>query len=140
MAASATTVPQPPASQPPVILGFAINDSAATVTKSANALILSHVLAGTTPVAYRVGVRADFANALWLPYTTPLRVSGWQGLVQDGAACDGRVAGQRLQLFFQVRAEIGGTVRIVNGQRTDVPSKVESNVVSDAICVVPERR
>lgn len=130
---------QRPTAQPPVLLNFSINDSSATVTRAAATLTLTHAVAGTRPSEYRVGVRADFANALWLPYTTPLRVSGWQSLAGAGAPCGTRGEGKRLQLYLQVRAELGGTVHIVNGQRTVVPEKVESNVLGSAICVLPDR-
>jgi hypothetical protein len=137
--ASGAQQPVPSLPQPPVIVSFAINDTATTVSGAAAAITLVHATAGARPVEYRVSARADFANALWLPYATPLRLTGWQGLVQHGAKCDGGADGQRLLLFLQVRADMGGTVHIVNGQRVMVPQKIESNVVSDAICVVPAR-
>jgi hypothetical protein len=124
--------------QPPVLTRFTINDGAATVLRSAAPLRLSHVVTGR-PVEYRVGVRADFANSLWLPFAAPLELRAWQGLVPGGVACDGRADAHELRLYLQVRSDIGGTVQIVNGQRVVVPQKVESNVVSDAICVVPDQ-
>jgi hypothetical protein len=126
--------------QPPVLTSLAINDTATTVSRSARALDLKHVVAGARPVEYRISARADMANALWMPYVTPLQLAAWQSLIDRGAAaCDGRRSGQRLQLYLQVRTELGGTVHIVSGQRVIVPQKIESNVVSDAICVVNER-
>jgi hypothetical protein len=122
--------------QPPVLTRFAINDTATVTTAQVVALELAHALAGSPPTEFRVSARADFANALWMPYTTPLRLTGWQSLMTRDAPCDGRRPGQRLQLYLQVRADLGGEVQIVNGQRELVPRKVESNVVSDAICVV----
>lgn len=122
--------------QPPVLTHFAINDTATITSGSTMTLDLVHTLAGAPPSEFRVSARADFENALWLPYSKPLRLTGWQSLIGRDAACDGRRAGQRLQLYLQVRADLGGEVQIVNGQRELVPRKVESNVVSDAICVV----
>lgn len=129
--------------QPPVIVRFSINDTANIVHKSTGALQLVHSLAGTRPVEYRVSVRADFQNALWLPYTPNTQLTGWQAFLQSvaktGNGCGGRSDAVRLQLFLQVRSDLGGTVTIVNGQRVVVPQKVESNVVSDTICVIDNR-
>lgn len=129
---SATVAGQRP--QPPVIIAFSINEGAESVVRAAPLVRLVHEVAGTPPAEYRVSARADFAGALWQPYSLPLRLTGWTAMVRPGERCEGRLAGHRLVLFLQVRAEIGGVVRIVNGQRTVVPQKVESNVVSDTIC------
>jgi hypothetical protein len=134
----------PSGTQPPVLTSLAINDTATTVARSAVALELTHAVAGSRPTEYRISARADMANALWLPYVTPLQLRGWQSLLDRGvsasaSACDGRRAGQRLQLFLQLRSALGGSVHIVNGQRVLLPQQVESNIVSDAICVVNDR-
>lgn len=137
--------PQPPipalfGTQPPVLTSLVINDTATTVSRDARILDLKHVVAGARPSEYRISARADMANSLWMPYATPLQLGAWQSLIDRSAsACDGKRAGQRLQLYFQVRTELGGTVHIVSGQRVIVPQKVESNIVSDAICVVSDR-
>ena len=137
--------PQPPPSapfgaQPPVLTSLAINDTATTASRGARMLDLKHVVAGARPSEYRISARADMANSLWMPYATPLQLRAWQSLIDRSAsACDGKRAGQRLQLYFQVRTELGGTVHIVSGQRVIVPQKIESNIVSDAICVVSDR-
>ena len=120
--------------QPPVIIAFNINSGAASASRSLPLLRLVHELTGVHPYEYRVSARADFAGASWLPYSAALQLSGWTALIKPGAHCDGALVGQRLILFLQVRAEIGGAVRIVNGQRVVVPQKVESNVVSASVC------
>jgi hypothetical protein len=125
--------------QPSVLTGLAINGTAATVSRNQERLDLTHVVAGTRPTEYRISARADMANALWMPYSPPLHLRGWQSLLdRNAAACDRYTAGRRLELFLQVRTELGSSVRIVNGQRVLRPQKVESNIVSDSICVVPD--
>gem|GEM_PF-1996124 len=133
-------VAAPFATQPSVLISLAINDTATAVSRAARVLALNHVVAGARPVEYRISARADMANALWMPYMTPLHLGAWQSLIGRGTTtCDGNPSGRRLQLFLQVRTALGGTVHIVNGQRVLVPQKIESNIVSDAICVLPDR-
>lgn len=121
--------------QPPVIIAFAVHDSAATISRSVSELHLAHRVTGLRPLEFRVSARADFAGALWQPYRADLRLSGWVAYVQTGMRCNNGMPGDRLTLFLQVRADIGSAVQIVNGQRAVVPQRVESNVVSDNICV-----
>jgi hypothetical protein len=125
--------------QPPVLTSLAINDMATTVSRAAQRLDLRHVVAGARPSEYRISARADMANALWMPYVTPLQLGSWQSLIGRGVSvCDGRRSGYRLQLYLQVRTQLGGTVHIVKSQRVIVPQQIESNIVSDAICVVDD--
>ncbi len=132
-----TKNPAPVRQQPPVLTRLQINGGAATVSDSAGPLFLEHGIAGAVPTEYRVSARADMADARWEPYAVPLQRRSWHTLVSH-APCDGARPGERLQLFLQVRAEMGGEVRIVNGQRVLMPQKIESNIVSDAICVVSD--
>lgn len=114
-----------------------INGNAATAMRDESPLRLEHGMAGALPIEYRVSARADMADAQWAPYAAPLQLRNWHALVSR-TPCDGAQAGERLLLFLQVRAEMGGDVRIVNGQRVLVPQRIESNIVSDAICVISD--
>lgn len=134
--AQETTAPHP-RKQPPVLTLLQLNANAATVQRGGAPILLEHGIAGTLPTEYRVSARADMAGARWERYAIPLRLRDWHALVSH-APCDGARPGERLLLFLQVRAEMGGEVRIVNGQRGLTPKKIDSNIVSDAICVVTE--
>jgi hypothetical protein len=117
---------------PPVLTQFSINDRAARVSATRTTLTLTHQLAGGVPTEFRVSARADFANTLWLPYTTPLRLAGWQPLVTGGVPCGETERGLLLRLFLQVRIA-GGDESAPRGNRP-VP-RTESNVVSASVCV-----
>lgn len=119
--------------QPPVLVLFAINDSAARVNRT-DAVVLSHRVVGARPTHYRVSTRADFSDAAWTDY---LPAATWNGARSGGAPCGDGNAGTLLRLFFQVRTIAGQEVRIVSGHRTMVPVHIESNVLGDAICVEP---
>jgi hypothetical protein len=43
----------------------------------------------------------------------------------------------RVTLYFQVRANVGEEVRIIDGQRQLVPARVESNVLRATVCARP---
>ncbi len=133
--APTTPTSQPRRQQPPVLTRLRLNGNAATVAADGTPLLLEHGIAGAAPTEYRVSARADMADARWASYAVPLQLRGWHALVSR-APCDGAQAGERLLLFLQVRAEMGGAMRIVNGQRVLMPQRIESNIVSDAICVV----
>ena len=126
--------------QPPVIAGLFINDSTSTISDRAETLELRVVIAGTAPTEYRVSGRADMANALWSGYVTPLKLRGWQSLVSRESCDDpkhyGAPRGRKLHLYLQARVALGGNVQVVNGQRVVVPQNIESNIVSDSICVL----
>src|SRR6185295_6499070 len=89
---------------------------------------------GARPTEYRVSPRADFAGAPWIPYADVPTLRGWYRT--DGESCDPAHRSHPVTLFFQVRPTLGEEVRIVAGQRTLVPSRVESNVLRDTICGV----
>lgn len=131
---------QPARQQPPVIAGLFINDTARTVSDRADVLELRIVIAGTIPTEFRVSGRADMANALWSVYVTPLKLRGWQSLVSRESCDDknhsGAPRGRKLLLYLQARAALGGIVQVVDGQRVVVPQNIESNIVSDSICVL----
>lgn len=120
----------------PVLLSFALQDSAGTIARTELRLRLSHSAAGMKPNEFRVSARGDFLGAAWQPYERDFRLGGWSAYLSGGSRCSNGVAGVRLVLFLQLRAELGGAVQIVNGQRTVVAQKIESNVLSDEICVL----
>ena len=117
--------------QPPVLIAFAISDSAVTAA-AGQPLQLSHRSVGARPTHYRVSQRADFSGAPWLSYEPQLL---WQGAPAAGSPCSGRQGGMRLRLYLQVRVVLGQEVRIVDGQRTLVPMAADSNVLTDDICI-----
>jgi hypothetical protein len=117
--------------QPPVIVSFAINDSARAVRRG-HPLLLSHRTAGVRPTHYRVSTRADFTGAPWVPYDSEPK---WLGALEPGTPCVGRTPGVTLKLFLQVRIALGQEVKIRDGQRALVPSTIDSNVLVDSICV-----
>lgn len=123
----------PVAAPAPVLTQFSINDRAARVSATRTTLTLTHQLAGGVPTEFRVSARADFANTLWLPYVTPLRLAGWQPLVTGGAPCGAAERGLLLRLFLQMRIARAGDESALRGQRS-VP-RTESNVVSASVCV-----
>lgn len=117
--------------QPPVLIGFAISDSAVTAAPG-QPLQLSHRSVGARPTHYRVSQRANFSGAPWLSYEPqPL----WHGAPSAGSPCPGHQAGTLLRLYLQVRVVLGQEVRIVDGQRTLVPTAADSNVLTDDICI-----
>jgi hypothetical protein len=120
------------ASQPPVITVFALDNGAAVAARD-TPMILAHTVVGAAPTEYRVSSRGDFAGATWQPYLVAATLARWDALTTPGCDVEGTTA--RLRLFLQVRTTLGDDVRIVNGQRTLVPVTVESNVVTDSICV-----
>lgn len=122
------------AQQPPVLTAFAIDSGAERTAATDEAVVLSHRVVGARPSEYRVSVRADFTGAQWLPYADAPTLRGWYRA--DGETCDPTRRSHRVTLFFQVRSTVGEEVRIVAGQRTLVPSRVESNVLRDSICAV----
>lgn len=111
---------------------FAINGGVDTVSASEASLVLTHRTVGTRPSEYRVSVRADFAGAPWVAYVDAPTLPNWYRA--DGEACGASRTSRRVTFFFQVRATIGEEVRIADGQRQLVPSRVESNVLRDDIC------
>lgn len=121
------------APQPPVLIAFAINDSA-TVADPRQPVQLSHRSVGAHPTHYRVSERADFSGAPWLSYEVQPH---WQRAPISGSPCPGRPTGLLLRLFFQVRVVLGQEVRVVDGQRTLVPTVADSNVLTDDICIAP---
>ncbi len=129
---AAPAVPQRVGRQPPVITAFALDDGAA-IALGQELVVLTHTVVGATPSAYRVSARADFVRAVWHSYLARPTLAGWESLTIRGCEIEGTK--EKLVLFFQVRASLGDEVRIVNGQRTLVPVMVESNVLSDSICV-----
>lgn len=122
------------AQQPPVLTAFAIDSGAERASSTDETVVLSHRVVGARPSEYRVSARADFAGAQWVPYADVPTLRGWYR--PDGESCDPTRRSHRVTLFFQVRATMGEEVRIVAGQRTLVPSRVESNVLRDTICAV----
>jgi hypothetical protein len=121
--------------QPPALTLFAINGGADTVPAGEPSLLLTHRTVGARPSEYHVSTRADFAGAPWLAYMDAPTLSNWYRA--DGEACDATRNSHRVTLFFQVRATVGEEVRVSDGQRQLVPSRVESNVLCDAICARP---
>src|SRR5437868_4171337 len=118
--------------QPPVITAFSINAGADSVSATDAAVSLTHTVVGARPSEYRVSHRADFAGARWMPYASLLTIPDWYD--RSGAACVALHPSHRVTLFFQVRANVGEEVRIVDGQRQLVPASVESNVQRATIC------
>lgn len=120
---------------PPVLTAFSINAGAESVPSTDPSVTLTHAVVGERPSEYRVSHRADFAGAQWMPYTTPLSIRNWYD--RSAAACTMSQApalSRRVTLFLQVRAKVGETLRIADGQRQLVPSNVESNVLRATIC------
>lgn len=118
--------------QPPVLTAFAINAGTEIVDASEPYVSLAHTAVGARPSDYRVSHRADFVGAQWLPYQETPTLQDW--FKPSGDACDAGPASRRITLFFQVRATTGTEVRIIDGQRVLVPTRVESNVLRDSIC------
>lgn len=119
------------AAQPPVLLSLSLGDTASRVHPG-QSLVLHHRVVGTAPSHYRVSTRADFAGAVWLPYSVPLR---WEARAGTSTPCPDRVPGALARVHLQVRAVLGQDVRVVDGQRSLVPVTVESNVLVDSTCV-----
>ena len=118
--------------QPPVLTAFSINAGADSVASSDVTIALAHTVVGARPTEYRVSHRADFAGAHWLPYSASLMIRDWYEA--SGTACAASHPSHRVTLYFQVRANVGEQLRIVDGQRQLVPASVESNVLRAAIC------
>jgi len=120
---------------PPVLTAFGINDGADTISASAPTVSLVHKVVGTPPSEYRVSRRADFIGAPWLSYSPTLAIRDWYDAT--GEACGGVRRSHRVTLYFQVRANVGEEVRIIDGQRQLVPARVESNVLRATVCARP---
>ena len=129
---------QPQRAQPPVIIAFDVNDGARTVRRTSDYLTMSHRLTGSAPVEYRVSARPDFSGAAWRPYVPQLQLRDWLPFARGNTRCQGSENGNAVVLYFQVRAENGSVVRIVDGHRVMVPQMTESNVVTDSICALRE--
>ena len=108
---------QPPRVQPPVI---------------------SHRITGSVPVEYRVSARPDFSGAAWRRYVPQLQLRDWLTFARANGRCEGSERGNPVVLYFQVRAENGSAMRIIDGHRVMVPQMTESNVVTDSICALKE--
>lgn len=122
--------------RPPVLLTFALQDSAGSISGAEPRLRISHSTSGMKASEFRVSSRADFVGAAWQPYKLDIRLVDWRAYVLTGPRCSNGGTGVRLVMFMQVRADLGGAVQIVNGHRTVVAQKIESNVLSDDICVL----
>lgn len=118
--------------RPPVLTVFAIDDGA-DFALAGVPMVLTHTVVGASPSHYRVSARADFARATWLPYIGRLTVD--PDASATTTSCGAAGTSRRLQLFLQVRSTLGTDVRVVNGHRVLVPATVESNVLTDTICV-----
>jgi hypothetical protein len=119
---------------PPVVTSFQISGGAESISSSAPVVQLHHTVAGMRPTQYRVGHHADFSDATWQTYVDVPAMRNWFSGTRG--ACGGVRDSHIVVLFFQVRADLGVQVRVVDGQRSVVPQTVESNVVRDSICAV----
>jgi hypothetical protein len=119
---------------PPVVTSFDINGGAASIQASAPAIELHHVVAGMRPSQYRVSRHADFSDAAWQPYVDVPVMRDWFSALRG--PCGESRDSHTIVLFFQVRADLGVQVQVLDGQRAVVPQRVESNVVRDSICAL----
>jgi hypothetical protein len=89
---------------------------------------------GTPPTAVRVSLRPDVADAAWQPWRPPITLLPAQVNASPLPRCpDG--PGRLLAVYVQVRAAVGTTLVIRDGQRLVEPALVASNVVRAARCI-----
>lgn len=129
-----TAAGQSAPNRPPVLVSFSLNGEAGSA-RAGDKLALVHTAVGPRPREYRVSTRADFVGAPWLAYEIrPLWDASGQP-THPGCEGGGPEPAATLQVYFQVRVVLGEEIRIVNGQRTLVPLTLDSNVLTDSICL-----